>query len=174
MDTAETNGASTVLSPQGCSTCQGAADPNSDAQDTAPSYVYALGHVEARFPRISLEKEFAQVAGRANLNGKTDREIFHSVLSQRENRYIARQTCWVMSIQGLDTYILQPRDPADFDLLLGALRPASNPLEIDVVIGLRGPIATPAMCNGLMIPIIVFDQLYSFSRDALIGSIPRP
>ena len=30
------------------------------------------------------------------------------------------------------------------------------------------------MCNGLMIPILVFDQVYSFSRDALIGAIPRP
>jgi PatG C-terminal len=196
MDTPETNGQSTmptaasssltrplsaysrseaVLSPQACATCQGAADLNPDGQDTAPSYIYALGHVEARFPRVSVEKEFAQVAGRAaDSNGKTDREMFQSVLSQRENRYLARQLCWVMTIQGLDTYLLQPRDPADFDLLLGALRPASNPLEIDVVIGLRGPIAAPEVCNGLMIPIVVFDQIYSFGRDALISAIPRP
>jgi hypothetical protein len=30
------------------------------------------------------------------------------------------------------------------------------------------------MCNGLMIPIVAFDQIYSFDRDALIASIPRP
>jgi hypothetical protein len=130
--------------------------------------------VEARFPRVSLEKEFAQVAGRTPADGQTDREVFHAILSQRENRYLARQLCWVMTIQGLDTYLLQPRDPADFDLLPGALRPAPNPLEIDVVIGLRGPIANPEVCNGLMIPIVGFDQIYSFGRDALIGSIPRP
>ncbi len=164
----------TVLSPQACTTCQGAAGPDPDVQDAAPSYVYALGRVEARFPRVSLEKEFAQVAGRADAKGQTDREVFHAILSQRENRYLARQMCWVMTIQGLDTYLLQPRDPADFDLLLGALRPASNPLDIDVVIGLRGPIANPEACNGLMIPIVAFDQIYSFGRDALIGAIPRP
>jgi hypothetical protein len=130
--------------------------------------------VDARFPRISLEKEFAQVAGRADTKGKTDREMFQTVLSQRENRYLVRQLCWVMTIQGLDTYLLQPRDPSDFDLLLGALRSASNPLDIDVVIGLRGPIAPPEMCNGLMLPIVAFDQIYSFGRDALIGAIPRP
>ncbi len=163
-----------VLSPQACSTCQGAAEPNSDDQNAAPSYVYALGRVEARFPRVSLEKEFAQVAGRADTNGKTDREMFQAVLSQRENRYLVRQLCWVMTIQGLDTYLLQPRDPADFDLLLGALRPAANPLEIDVVVGLLGPIAGPEVCNGLMIPIVAFDQIYSFGRDALMGAIPRP
>src|SRR5437773_1808320 len=70
-----------VLSPQACSTCQGAPEPNSDVQDTSPSYVYALGRVEARFPRVSLEKEFAQAAGRAANNGQTDREMFQSVLS---------------------------------------------------------------------------------------------
>lgn len=42
------------------------------------------------------------------------------------------------------------------------------------MVGLRGPIAPPEMCNGLMVPIVVFDQLYSFDRDALIKSIPRP
>ena len=154
----------TSLSPQACPTCQ----------DATPSYVYALGRVEARFPRVSLEKEFAQVAGRGATEGQTDREAFRTVLSQRENRYLARQLCWVMSIQGLDTYLLQPRDPGDFDLLLGALRPESNPLEIDCVIGVRGPIAMPDVCNGLMIPIVSFDQIYSFGRDALIEAIPKP
>jgi hypothetical protein len=130
--------------------------------------------VEARFPRVSLEKEFAQVAGRTAVKGQTDRELFQTVLSQRENRYLLRQLCWVMTIQGLETYLLQPRDPADFDLLLGSLRSASDPLEIDVVIGLRGPNAAPDFCNGLMLPIVAFDQMYSFGRQALISAIPRP
>ena len=30
------------------------------------------------------------------------------------------------------------------------------------------------MCNGLMIPIVAFDQIYSFDRDALIKAVPRP
>jgi hypothetical protein len=30
------------------------------------------------------------------------------------------------------------------------------------------------MCNGLMLPIVFFDQIYSFDRDALIKAIPRP
>jgi hypothetical protein len=29
-----------------------------------PSYVYAIGRVEPRFPRLSVEKEFAQVTDR--------------------------------------------------------------------------------------------------------------
>ncbi|MDQ3622249.1 MAG: hypothetical protein M3463_07140 [Verrucomicrobiota bacterium] len=149
-----------------CASCAGAA--------AAVSYVYAIGRVEARFPNLAAEKEFAQAAGRTDTTGKTDQQTFHAILSKRENRYLVRQLCWVLSIQGLETYLLRPRDPADADLLVGAIRPAPSPIDLDVVIGLRGPIAPPEMCNGLMVPIVAFDQIYSFDRDALIKAIPKP
>jgi PatG Domain len=136
------------------------------------AFVYALGQVEARFPWPSVEKEMAQVTGRAETAGKTDRQAFHEILAKRENRYLARQMCWVFSIQGLETYLLQPRDPLDLDLLIQAIDPQPQPW-ISTVIGVRGPIAPPQYCNGLMIPIVVFDQLYNFSLDALITAIPR-
>jgi hypothetical protein len=149
--------------------------PDSDTKGgTAASFVYAIGRVEARFPNLAAEKEFAQATGRADTAGKTDRAAFHAVLSKRENRYLVRQLCWVLTIQGLETYLLAPRDPADIDLLVDAIRPTPTPHDIDVVIGVRGPLAPPEMCNGLMVPIIVFDQIYSFDRDALIKAIPKP
>ena len=121
-----------------------------------------------------MEKEFAQATGRADTKGLTDRQALQSVLSKAENRYLARQLCWVMSIEGLETYILVPRDPADISLLVEALRPTPSPTDLDCVIGIRGPIAPPEMCNGLLVPIVVFDQVYSFDREALIKAIPRP
>jgi len=140
----------------------------------APSFVYALGRVDARFPSLALEKEFAQVIGRTDTAGQTDRQALHSVLTERANRYLARHMCYVFTIEGLETYILAPRDPADFELLIDAIRPNSRATDTDVVIGVRGPIAPPEACNGLMVPIVGFDQLYSFDRDELIGAIPRP
>ncbi len=158
-----------------CPTCGVVAGPQLDANGTdTSSYVYALGRVTPRFPRLSVEKEFAQVSGRSDTAGLTDRQVLHTVLSQRENRYLVRQLCWVLTIEGLETYILHPRYPADFDLLVDALRPTPSPLDIDVIIGMRGPIAPPEMCNGLMVPIIAFDQIYSFDRDSFIKAIPRP
>jgi phage replication-related protein YjqB (UPF0714/DUF867 family) len=135
------------------------------------SHVYAIGRIEARFPRVSVEKEFAQAAGRAETAGQTDQQAFYNVLSKPGSRYLARQLCWVLMIQGLETYIVQPRDPRDFDRLVEAIRPQPSPMDIDVVIGVRGPIAPPEFCNGLMVPIVVFDQIYSFDRDALIKAI---
>src|SRR5215470_2408164 len=141
---------------------------------TTRSYIYALGRITQRFPSLAVEKEFAQVTGQAQTAGLTDRQALQSVLTQRANRYLARQLCWVLEIEGLETYILVPRDPADFDLLVEALRPTPSPLDVDVVVGVRGPLAPPEMCNGLMVPIVMFDQIYSFDIDSLINSIPRP
>ncbi len=154
-----------------CPTCGGVMA----AQDSGitGSYVYALGHIETRFPRPSVEKEVAQAIGRADTAGKTDEQALHLALTQRENRYLARQLCWILTIQGLETYILQPRDPTDLDLLIAAAEPQPSPW-ISAVIGARGPVAPPDYCNGLMLPIVVFDQIYTFSQSDLIKAIPRP
>jgi phage replication-related protein YjqB (UPF0714/DUF867 family) len=149
-----------------CPTC------GSGAGSMPVSHIYAIGRIKARFPRLSVEKEFAQAAGRAETAGQTDQQTFYNVLSKPESRYLARQICWVLMIQGLETYIVQPRDPRDFDRLVEAIRPQPSPMDIDAVIGTRGPIAPPEFCNGLMVPIVVFDQIYSFDRDALIKAIP--
>ena len=88
--------------------------------------------------------------------------------------YIVRELCWVLQIQGIDTYILVPTDPSGYQLLLGALRPQPAPGGVDVVIGTRGPIATPAMCNGIIVPLLFFDQIYSSDRSTLVKSVPTP
>ena len=168
---------SMLITPQaGCGACGSSGEtPGPSANDAGiSSYVYAIGRAEARFPNLAAEKEFAQATGRTDTTGKTDQQTFHAVLSKTENRYLVRQLCWVLSIQGLDTYLLLPRNPMDIDLLVQAIRPAYSPNDIDVVIGMRGPIAPPTMCNGLMVPIVVFDQIYSFDRGTLINEIPRP
>lgn len=161
------------VSPATCPSC-GTAMAENGYEATAPSYVFAIGRVEMRFPTLAIEKEFAQATGRVNTKGLTDRAAAHAVLSEATNRYIARQICWVFTIEGLETYLLVPRDPADYDQLLEAVRPHPSPLDLDVVVGLKGPMAPPEMCNGLMVPIVMFDQIYSFDRDTLIKAIPRP
>jgi|SRR5579872_1653819 len=165
--------ANTDPSPhQPCPACASAAGAGPGGDPSR--YIYALGQVQPRYPSLSAEKEIAQVIGRAETAKLTDRQVIHQVLARRQNRYLARQLCWVLAIQGLDTYLLQPRDPADLDLLIEALRPEPSPQDQDVVVGVRGPIAPPEMCNGLMVPVVIFDQLYSFDRDAFIKSISRP
>jgi cyclic patellamide precursor peptide PatG len=149
----------------GCNSCQAG---------SSREFVYSLGTIAPRFPNLSVEKELLQAVGRADAKDLTDRETLHSVLSKPENRYLVRQLCWVFSIERIDTYILAPRDPADLNLLMEAVRPHPSPADLDIVIGVKGPVASPEMCNGLQVPIVFFDQIYSFDRASLVGSIPRP
>ncbi|MFE1558879.1 hypothetical protein ACFW6V_28345 [Streptomyces sp. NPDC058734] len=148
-------------------------EPVPPAQTTA-SFVYAIGRVEPRFPSLAVEKEVAQVIGREQTAGLTDRQALRSVLTDRSNRYLARQMCWLFTVEGLETYILLPRDPTDVDLLIDALRPEPSVDDVDIVIGVRGPIAPPEACNSLLVPMVIFDQLYSFTCEDLIRELPRP
>jgi hypothetical protein len=143
-------------------------------QTIEASYVYALGRIVPRFPSLGIEKEFAQVIGRTDAKGLTDQQTMHSVLSNKECRYLAKKMCWMMTIEGMETYILKPRGTEELDLLLEAIRPSPSRNDLDVVIGVKGPLAPPKMCNGLLVPIVFFDQIYSFDIDELLKAIPRP
>ncbi|WP_228770236.1 cyanobactin maturation protease PatG family protein [Actinokineospora alba] len=137
-------------------------------------YVYAIGRIEPRFPSLGLEKEFAQATGRADTAGLTDRETAHAVLSDPANRYLARQLCWVFSIEGQESYLLLPRDATDLDMVIEAIRPAPVSGDIDVIIGAAAGLAPADMCNGLIVPMLAFDQVYSFDTESFIAAIPRP
>jgi hypothetical protein len=167
-------GAPFIVPQQACPTC--GVVPAADVADTAPDpdYVYAIGQIEVRFPSLDLEKEYAQAGRSVRTARMTDQQAMHAVLTDASNRYLARQMCYVLTIEGIDTYLLYPRDPVDVDLLRGAIRPTPTADDVDVVIGVRGPIAPPEACNGLMVPIVVFDQIYSFDTTALVAAIPRP
>ena len=140
----------------------------------APQYVYALGKIEPRFRSMAVEREFVQATGRAETTGLTDQQAFYSVLSKKENRYLVRDLCWTLAIEGVAAYILLPKDPLDFDRLVESIKPQQDKAGIDVVVGSKGPVALPEMCAGLQVPIVGFDQLFSFNREEFIRSIPRP
>ena len=149
-------------------------EPPTAPMRAAPRYIYAIGRIEARFPSVAIEKEFLQARGREDATGLTDRQALQATLAARPNRYLARQLCWVFTIEGLETYLLMPRDPADFELLLDSLRPTPKSADVDVLVGMLGPLAPPEACNGMTLPMVAFDQIYSFDRDSLVAEIPRP
>ena len=114
------------------------------------AYVYAIGQVEPRFPNLAIHREYAQVVGRYDTQGRTDRQTMQFVLSQRENRYLARGRCagYSFTVEQLPMYLLVPRDPADIDLLIETLRADSREQDLDVLIGIRGPLYPPTHAEG--------------------------
>lgn len=145
----------------------------SGTHENSSQFVYALGQVIPRFPLISLEKEYLQATGLSDTAGLTDRETLYKVLSDRRNRYLARQMCWVLSIEETDVYLIQPRSPEDLDMVIEAIRPRPLKLDIDLVIGHVQGMASPQTCNGMLLNIVAFDQIYSFDAESLIDSIPK-
>lgn len=153
------------------SSSQGCSCGSQPSKMSPASHVYAIGKVSHRYPNKSIELEIAQATGRKageETKGHTYEDVIYKVLTDPANRYIARQICYIFNIERLETYILVPTDPSDLDRLAQALRPNVGLTDIDVIIGRRGSIASPEMCNGLMVPIVMVDQIYSFDRDSLM------
>ncbi|MEU0847176.1 hypothetical protein ABZ387_04325 [Streptomyces flaveolus] len=137
-------------------------------------YVYAIGRIDARIPNLGIEKEIAQAMGRSDTVNLTDRQALFQLLSEPHNRYLARQMCYVLQTQGVETFIVLPRDPVDYGLLIESVGTMPRETDLQVVIGMRGPIAPPSFCNGLSLPLVAFDQIYSFDADSLVRSLPKP
>ncbi|MFJ9061233.1 hypothetical protein [Streptomyces sp. NPDC102409] len=130
----------------GCG-CGGASPASENRRsEVMPLYVYALGRIEPRLPSLGVEKEFAQATGRAPTANLTDRQALRTILSEPRNRYLARQMCYVFTVQGLDTYLVRPRDPVDLSLLVEALQeaPRATDLHVTSASGDRSPRLTSA------------------------------
>ncbi|HEY6971250.1 MAG TPA: hypothetical protein VJA94_18715 [Candidatus Angelobacter sp.] len=161
------------IKPQATASCPSCGAAQAGNQVLPPQCVYVIGHIEPRYPSLAIEKEARQATARLGATQDTDRQIMAKVLRDPGNKYLVRQLCWVLSIHGIETYILIPRD-GDYQPLVDAYRAEPNPGDLELVIGTLGPVAPPAMCNGLLVPIVIFDQIYAFDRKSLLDSIPKP
>jgi hypothetical protein len=160
------------VEPESCSSCD-AEKAGASKANSGPNYIYSLGKVSMRFPSPGIEKEFKQAVARAETAGKTEAQIVHDVLSQPENEYLVRHLCWVFSIEDIETYILMPRTFSGYSLLVDSISPVEeNRPDIDLVIGLKGGIAAAEHCGGLSLPVVGFDQIYSYDQKSFIESIP--
>src|SRR4051812_6148590 len=67
------------------------------AVDVGAGAVYAVGRIEPRFPSIAVEKEFAQLVGRADPTKRAGYDLMRDILTDPDNRYLARRVCWVFT-----------------------------------------------------------------------------
>jgi hypothetical protein len=138
-------------------------------------YIYAVGRIEIRFPNEATRNEFVQAE--LVTNGLLDRQAYKSILSNPNNLHKARQVCWILTSEGLPIYLLMPKELNSFNRFVEDLVHCLS-YDINVVVGVRGQICTPDMCDGLVMPIVLCDQIYAINLDSLIKSIitciPRP
>jgi hypothetical protein len=104
-------GTTRTLAPQGRPTCGTAPAENAGVvSPTPPPWIYAVGRIEPRFPRLSVEKEFAQATGRTDTKGLTDRQALQSVLSKPEKPLSCQATLLAADYRGAgDLHLSAPR-----------------------------------------------------------------
>ncbi|MCB9758408.1 MAG: hypothetical protein H6739_01075 [Alphaproteobacteria bacterium] len=151
------------MSGDGDCGCGGAAATESPSAHP----IYIIGTIQARIPSQSVEMELAQIPDYTMPTGKPDSDpamqrYLFDVLSNVQYLYIAREMCWVLQIQSIDSYILQP---ATTDALLscitalGAVRGAESIVR-SVVVGQEGGTAPPGVCHNLTLPIGLVSDIY--------------
>lgn len=160
-------------------------------------FVYAIGTVEAEYPNVAIEREMQVLAHHMGVETEPDMDMpmkptedrswQHAVLTRdrKMTRYLARQLSWRLTIEDLPAFVLNPRDPADFDDLIDCLarpkfpkrddgkpkkgskaKPAPletlfcRPQDLDVIIGVAGS-QTP---DGTQ---VIMDQVFTIKPEQL-------
>jgi PatG C-terminal len=163
--------AATGVMPEcGC----GGAEGNSKS----PQYVYVIGNLRPAYPSISVEKAFQWAVGAQGVNS-ADYTLQYQVMREAANIAVSKQVCWVMQVGrnantgSADTYLVAPRSYSELYNMIGSIQPDQEQASrrYDVVIGPRGPIAPPEMCNGLQLPMLVCNQIYSFTFDEFVAAV---
>lgn len=133
-------------------------------------FVYALGRIEARFPSLGIEREFQQrerALGPAN--DKHHLEKMCEVL--KRNPHLAARACYLFTVSGSPAYILAPAGNYLRKSLFEALTVGDMPDAYAVVIGRLGPMAPAQACAGVLAPVVLCDQLYTFRMNEWLASL---
>jgi len=139
-------------------------------QVMSEQYIYALGRIEARFPSLGIEREFQQ-RERA-LGSATDKHHLEKMCEVLErNPHLAARACYLFTVSGSPAYILAPAGNYLRKSLFEALAVGDMPDAYAVVIGRLGPMAPPQACAGVLAPVVLCDQLYTFRISEWLSSL---
>lgn len=194
--------ASAVTLAQGTDGCSCGA-PNGqcncrNAESSPTNFVYVLGTLDVHFPDQSISDEMQNVARTIGVRKHIDEPKKHKkdcmdqgqneevrswcyrVLSDpdhgRQARYVARQLCWILRVEGQPAYYITLRDLHDLDDLITCLGEPKGG-DLCLLVGSSSLIPVEA-CPGVTAPTLLVDYLCSFDqRNLLKGfdtSTPKP
>jgi hypothetical protein len=136
-------------------------------------YIYSIGKLEVRFPTLAVEREFQQRERHLLLERKkawadSGERLFQVLTS---NPHLARAVCFVHLIGNIPAYVVAATGQEVMNSLIKAVRGVGQPDVWNIVIGKRGPMATPTTCGGLLAPIMACDQVYTFTIKEFVQSL---
>lgn len=153
----------------------GALCPECAGKSFADQFVYSLGRIGMRFPTVAVEREFQQrerhVLGGEGKKSTNRWTRIAEVLAA--NDHLARAVCFVHSVGGLPAYIVTATSMSTLNALIESLRHHDRDDGWELLIGRRGPMATPTTCAGLLAPVVFCDALYSFTLGEFTSELAK-
>lgn len=158
-------------------------------------FIYVLGSVDIRFPDQSISEELQTIARDHNIrpqpiqrgDGNNDSEKgvqerkdeelrawYFRVLKLPAARYVARQVCWILKVEGQLAYHIELRDLHDLDDLISCLEHSAD-ADLDLFVG-SSPLSEVEKCPGLTGRVLTVEFLSSFKKVDLIqwfGTVPK-
>lgn len=137
------------------------------------SPVYAFGSLRMTYPSRSLEKEMksAMVAMKGSFGSIADQYLQTGyglqLLGQGQYDYILRDACFILTIGEIDAYLVQARGYPERHAMVAASNQQPAPSIYSAIIGPLGPVAGPEVCNGLQLPIVYCNQIFSTTAAAM-------
>ena len=161
-------GASAAGAEQSCPEC--AARGARPAQPAPEQFAYVLGRLDVRFPSLGIEREYQQ---RERVIADLPREPRNARVRAvlEKNPHLATRVGWILSVGGSPTFALNAASSGLKDSFFSALSQADQPEHFCVVIGRVGPFVNPASYGGLLIPLLMVDQMYVGSLVAWTGGL---
>ena len=163
------------------------------------TYIYAVGYISAKFPNLSLEKEFNQAKilasknspllaevnddvalAHANRNASLNSELYDTLIKP-ENNYIAREMNWTFrNSDGNETYKVIPPSNQGLYELISALAPNSSDKKQDgsevaqqvIIIGVESR-ETQSLAFSHIIPVSQETITQSVSQSSGSSSINK-
>ena len=139
--------ASVIAAPAGtnsCPTCgsqgEGSVRPvRNPGKPCQPRILHMSMPWQGRTPLPAyFHREGGRSGSQTNLNGRPDGRAGAEEGALGSARwFLARLVCWVLRIEDQETFILHPRDPLNFSVLVEALRDVPRPTDLDAVVGIR-------------------------------------
>lgn len=133
--------------------------------------VLAVGRVRASFPSLGLQREYAEAA-EADPDAPVASSDLKDVISRDEHRYLARQVCWMFTVQSLDVCVVVPRSDADLDELVESLA-IDDESTVQVLVGEPASRLAAPGCWDADLPMVSPVQLLSFTIDEFAGALAQ-
>jgi PatG C-terminal/PatG Domain len=139
-----------------------------EASNGKSKYVLAIGSLRVAIPSIAVAREINRLAGSPAKN-VVQEPVPSQLISGSDRKYISRHLCWLLNIEGKDSYLLFSRVPGETEMLLAAYSQGGGEGGGRVLVnGLLGPVPTDESSGGFKLPTVVFDEVSPLSMVKML------